>query len=190
MITVQLPLSVQDSLSQKYGHAAIQSTTLTRTLSFERDVTVVEEPSYDVERVRAVVCISDHMPPRPTLGIARDRYRNILNCTPDGDDLTTVMFESVPHALSSLALRMCVPRAAIWFEGRNRYRAVSLLDASTTLCVASDVRVARVIVAMSMLDEHIPPSHLTNALRQFMTNARLLRKWISSVDPESVTCVA
>ena len=190
MVAVQLPLSVQDSLSQKYGHVTTQSTALRRTLSFERDATIVTEPSSDVERVRAVVCISDHMPPRPTLGIARDRPRNILDCTPDDDDLTTVTFESVPHLLSSLALRTCVPRTAIKFEGRNRYRAVSLLDASTTLCVASDARVAGVVVAMSMLDEHIPPSHLTNALRQFMTNARLLRKWISSVDPESVTCVA
>lgn len=188
VIAVHLPDSLQNSLTQKYG-ATTTVRTRKRTLSFERDTTppvdnTVQED--DVQMVRAVVCIVDRMPPQPTLGITRDVPRGILNCIPDDLDITNITFSSIPNQLYSMVLRTSVPRTSIKFERRDRYRAFSILDPCKTLCLASDVRIARTVVAISILDEHI--SHVTCALRQFIDDLRLLKKWISSVDPESVTC--
>ena len=132
---------------------------LTRSNSFERDAQIVcDNTPPDVETIRAIVCISDQMPPRPILGIARNRPRDLLRLTAGDVDLTAVTAEAIPGALVSLTRRMPIPRSAVTFEGRGRYRARSVLDASTTLCIASDSRVAHVVVAMSIVDEHIPVS--------------------------------
>ena len=187
---VQLPDCVQDTISQKYGVATATSTScLKRSLSFERDVDMPQIITYPhVEKIRAIVCISDQMPPRPVLGITRDRPRNLLNLSAEDADVTTVTAETIPSSLMSIANDMTIPRSTIKMEGQGRYRAVSFLDPSKTLCIASDVRVARVVLTMSMLDEHIPASHITNALRQFIQDPRLLRRWLASVDSESITC--
>ena len=190
--TIHLPECMQDTLSQKYGVAVATTEPhhLKRSLSFERDI---DQPqcntsSSHVEKLRAIVCIADQMPPRPVLGVTRDRPRNLLHLFAQDVDVTTVTAETIPSSLMSIANDMTIPRSTIRMEGKGRYRAVSLLDPLKTLCIASDARVARVVITMSMLDEHIPVSHLTNALRQFIQDPRLLKRWLASVDSESITC--
>lgn len=190
VFVVQLPECIQDTISQKYDVATATSTPcLKRSLSFERDIDMPPSiSSPNVEKLRAVVCISDQMPPRPVLGITRDRPRNVLRLSAQDVDVTTVTAETIPSSLMTISNEMTIPRSTIRLEGQGRYRAVSLLDPLKTLCIASDARVARVVVTMSMLDEHIPASHITNALRQFIQDPRLLKRWLASVDSESITC--
>lgn len=188
MTVVTLPGSVEDALCKKYGTLR----PVRRSHSFEADDAppCTEDPPDTRDRVRAVVCISDHMPPRPILDRpSRDAplFFDYDGASADGD-LTAMAYDTIPPSLVATLSAAAVPRAAVVRDARTRcYRARSLTtDPPVPLCTASDARVARAVAAIATLDDSIPKAYVPHVLRTLVADRKLMKRWTASVDAESV----
>lgn len=181
MAQVDLPPAIHEAMQRKYGVVPRTPPVLTRAHSFEADEPAPPEPEVKAD-VRALVRLTDRMPPPEVVCTQPHSVSSPFCFRGDPDpDLTTAAFDAIPETLRALHER--VPRSVVRRESAL-FRGSSVLDPQRTLCWARDRRVARLIVALSLVDRHTPPERLACALRQCLDNPTKAHAWRKLLDVE------